>query len=71
LQEQQLAITRLLSKSIIGPNASPSTAAVAACRDKIKVENMGPISYCGGAPPKAAAKKAAAPGATTEVKKNV
>jgi hypothetical protein len=46
-------------------------AAAAACRDKIKVENMGPISYCGGAPPKAAARKAAAAAATTEVKKKV
>ncbi|WIA10169.1 hypothetical protein OEZ85_010373 [Tetradesmus obliquus] len=39
--------------------------------DKIKVENMGPISYCGGAPPKAAARKAAGAGVTAEIKKKV
>jgi hypothetical protein len=40
-----------------------------ACREKIKVENMGPISYCGGAPPKA--RKAATAGVTAEIKKKV
>ncbi|KAF6265355.1 hypothetical protein COO60DRAFT_1633780 [Scenedesmus sp. NREL 46B-D3] len=39
--------------------------------DKIKVEDMGPISYCGGAPPKQAARKASATGATTDIKKKV